>query len=67
MSNDDRRPPVPRTETYPTQCPSCRQQAGVPKSASTVPGEPFLVRLLLNCGSCAHAWTVDKLTAKPDP
>ena len=54
-------------ETYPAECPSCRHQTAVPKSVSTVAGEPLLIRLVMNCQSCAHAWTVEKLSDQPLP
>ncbi len=55
-----------RQQHYPTQCPSCRDHTGKPKSASTVPGEPLMIRLQMLCGKCAHEWTHDKIDEKPE-
>jgi C4-type Zn-finger protein len=51
---------------YPTRCPSCECDAAKPKAASTVPGEPLMIRLEMLCGRCAHQWTYDKIDEKPD-
>jgi hypothetical protein len=54
---------APRPE-YPARCPNCQQYAAKPKAASTIPGEPLMVRLDMLCGHCAHQWTYDKIDQK---
>lgn len=51
--------PERRSPSYPTNCPSCQQQAAKPKSVATVAGQPDVVRLHMLCGHCAHSWTED--------
>jgi hypothetical protein len=53
----DRKQPGP----YPTECPACQQHAAKPKSATTIKGDAFGIRLDMLCGHCAHQWTYDKL------
>jgi hypothetical protein len=48
-------------DAYPTQCPACLQHTGKPRSAGTIKGEEFMIRLDMLCGHCAHEWTYDKL------
>jgi hypothetical protein len=57
--------PPPR-HSYPTECPACRQQTAKPKSAGTVKGQEFTIRLDMLCGHCAHEWTYDKLLPHTD-
>lgn len=48
-------------KSYPTNCPSCHQQAVKPKSVATVAGQPDVIRLHMLCAHCAHSWTEDAL------
>jgi hypothetical protein len=41
----------PALESYPTQCPVCHEHTAKPKSATTVKGQEFLIRLDMLCGS----------------
>jgi hypothetical protein len=56
----------PSGDAYPTQCPECGQQTAKPKSAGTVKGQEFTIRLDMLCGHCAHEWTYDKLPPHTD-
>ena len=43
-------------------CPECGGTEGYPVSASTVVGQPDIMRIQLRCRGCGHEWVRDNAT-----
>ena len=55
-----------RRRQYRVECPACQKPTVTAKSATTVKGQPYVIRLHMFCPSCAHTWTYDKIDDKAE-
>ena len=46
-------------QSFPAECPQCRQTTGIVCKAGTVLHQPSVIRLTVRCGTCHHEWLVD--------
>ena len=46
--------------TLDRKCPACRNDLGLARQVSTVPGRKDIVVVAMVCESCAHEWNTER-------